>query len=411
MREATSVVKQMSDRGWCDYTALNLNCGCPSPKVAGKGCFGAALMDEPTLVRDLCQSMDEGMGGTTPITVKCRIGTDTGYTFTRSNYETLDPEQEYAKLCGFIETVAEGGVVTDFQVHARIAVLQKSFSPADNRSVPPLRYDFIRRLTQDYPQLTFSLNGGIETLSQAKSELEHCPTLQGVMIGRAWAANPWSFSMTDSMLYNESSNDDVNTPKNRLELLQTFGKHADREEEEWDAIKIRRFLVKCVSGLFAGEPNGKRYRIALDEVARLPKKMAKEGKSLEGMLPISEQLIMCATQHLSDEVLLRTPQESWERIQYEEERAQIRLITNMGTTPSTKDNNSTTSTAHKFVQEWQVMRKENEEQERLRDEDETDPAERILHDCYYNGTVGSDISSPIQSRQDSDGLEATSAAN
>lgn len=42
--EAAETVMDLTERGWCDYTAINLNCGCPSPKVAGKGCFGAALV-------------------------------------------------------------------------------------------------------------------------------------------------------------------------------------------------------------------------------------------------------------------------------------------------------------------------------------------------------------------------------
>ena len=35
------------------YDELNLNCGCPSPKVAGKGNFGASLMLDPSLVARL----------------------------------------------------------------------------------------------------------------------------------------------------------------------------------------------------------------------------------------------------------------------------------------------------------------------------------------------------------------------
>lgn len=37
LQEATSIVSEVTNRGYCDYTAINLNCGCPSPKVAGKG--------------------------------------------------------------------------------------------------------------------------------------------------------------------------------------------------------------------------------------------------------------------------------------------------------------------------------------------------------------------------------------
>ena len=44
MEEACRTLMDLTKRGYCDYTAVNLNCGCPSPKVAGKGCFGAALM-------------------------------------------------------------------------------------------------------------------------------------------------------------------------------------------------------------------------------------------------------------------------------------------------------------------------------------------------------------------------------
>lgn len=50
---------------------------CPSSRVAGKGCFGAALMMEPQLVADSCAAMDAALreaGADIPITVKCRLG-------------------------------------------------------------------------------------------------------------------------------------------------------------------------------------------------------------------------------------------------------------------------------------------------------------------------------------------------
>eukprot|EP00986_Skeletonema_menzelii_P018942 scaffold26960_cov280-Skeletonema_menzelii.AAC.1 len=84
--------------------------------------------------------MYHGSQGSIPITVKCRIGTDEGYQFTRDGYNARSEEEEYQSLKQFIETVASEGIVTDFQVHARIAVLGKNYSPADNRKVPPLRY-------------------------------------------------------------------------------------------------------------------------------------------------------------------------------------------------------------------------------------------------------------------------------
>jgi hypothetical protein len=56
------------------YDEINLNCGCPSDRVAA-GCFGAGLMLDPLLVADCMVAVREGAaaGGTTPrISVKCR---------------------------------------------------------------------------------------------------------------------------------------------------------------------------------------------------------------------------------------------------------------------------------------------------------------------------------------------------
>ena len=234
--------------------------------------------------------------------------------------------------------VASNGIVTDFSVHARIAVLQKSFSPADNRKVPPLKYDVVRRLVEDYPEFTFTLNGGVESIFQAQREFEECEGLTGVMIGRSFAADPWSFAMADQLLYNVP-----HAPKNRLEVLMEYCKHADAEEEAGDPTNIRRFIVKAITPLFTGEPNAKRYRIALDKIAGIPKKLKAEGKGMEGQPPISELIMNIAHDQLSEEVLLRSPEESYERKVFEERK---RL-----------DGSSWTDRSQ-AVSEWQSDRKE-----------------------------------------------------
>jgi len=319
--EAAQTVMDMTNRGHCDYTALNLNCGCPSPKVAGKGCFGAALMDDPKLVSELTKAMHEGCDHKLPVTVKCRIGTDTIEPFTKDGYADIDPELEYGRLRQFIETVASNSPVTDFSVHARISVLRKSFSPSDNRKIPPLKYELVRRLARDYPELTFTLNGGIDTLSQAQDQLNQCPDLNGIMIGRGFAADPWGFALADSLLYKKGDVESV-APKNRWEVLTEYGKHADAEEEHGDPVKIRRFITKAVTTLFTAEPNAKRYRIALGEIGGLPKRLQQEGKSLADQPPLSELILNAAQKHLSEEALLKTPEESYEeKLHYERKSA------------------------------------------------------------------------------------------
>lgn len=310
---------------FCDYSAINLNCGCPSPKVAGNF-FGAALMQDPQLVRQLTTSMHEGAEGTIPITVKCRIGTDEGYTFSQKEYLARSEEEEYQSLKRFVEIVASDGIVTDFQIHARIAVLNKKFSPSDNRKVPPLRYNHVRRLAQEFPQLSISLNGGIDTLMDVKKELDECGCLRGVMVGRGFLSNPWAFSTADQMLYPDTSHSF--RLSNRMEVLEAYGRHADYEEEQYDPVKIRRFVTKAISHLFAGEPNAKRYRIALDNVAGLPKKFAMESKQHQNTVQpkLSELIMDIATSHLSEEVLYRSPQESFDKLLWEKEQAGRKMI-------------------------------------------------------------------------------------
>ncbi|KAL7510206.1 hypothetical protein ACHAXN_007159 [Cyclotella atomus] len=345
---------------FCDYTALNLNCGCPSSKVAGKGCFGAALMSEPELVRQLTTSMHEGCQGTMPVTVKCRIGTDDGYIFTRDQYMQRSEEEEYQALKNFVLTVADGGIVTDFQIHARIAVLSKGYSPADNRKVPPLRYHHVKRLADECPELNISLNGGVDTLLGVERELDDCNALDGVMVGRGFAANPWSFAMADEVLYSRHEIDchDHVGVKNRIEVLEAYGRHADFEEELWDPVKVRRFITKAISPLFAGEPNAKRFRIALDEIAGLPKQIMKQQtngvtvrEAMHGQPPLSELIMEAAVKHLSEDALYRSPKDSYEKMLWEHEQKEQKHIF---------VNSATGDNATSLIKEWQESRKEEE---------------------------------------------------
>ncbi|KAL3777083.1 hypothetical protein ACHAW5_003052 [Stephanodiscus triporus] len=360
----------------CDYTAMNLNCGCPSPKVAGKGCFGAALMSDPRLVRRLTTSMFEGCDGTMPVSVKCRIGTDANYGFTRDGYALRDMEDEYRELRDFVEEVASGGVVTDFQVHARIAVLSRDYSPADNRKVPPLRYDHVRRLATEFPNLNVSLNGGIDTLSGVRRELETCDRLEGIMVGRGYVADPWSFATADELLYPPDNDEDdrdrasstrvggPGRPRNRMDVLEAYGAHADHEERRWGSRRVRRYVLRAITNLFAGEHNARRYRIALDEIVGSIRGITEEDVVAPGP-PLSELIVRAASVHLSEEVLYRTPEESYEKSLFDEERAE-RKRNNVATTvilgggADNDDEFEHSSSRRSSVREWQASRKEDE---------------------------------------------------
>ncbi|CBJ49172.1 FAD binding / catalytic/ tRNA dihydrouridine synthase [Ectocarpus siliculosus] len=230
------------------YDAINLNCGCPSEKVAGKGAFGAALMRSPSLVKDLCLAMKDGAGEDTPITVKCRIG--------------VDNDDSYEQLAAFVEEVSRGAGVPHFIVHARKAILG-GLSPAQNRNIPPLKYDFVYRLVKDFPDVDFTLNGGVNTYEEAVSCLEQ--GAHGVMVGRSWSSNPWYWSQADSMLFGAKD-----PGLTRREVLERYAEYGERQEkacgEKW--LACRRRLAKPIWHMFHGEKGGKKFRVALEGMLR-----------------------------------------------------------------------------------------------------------------------------------------------
>ena len=133
------------------YDEINLNCGCPSPRVQ-KGAFGACLMKEADLVADCLNAMQEA-APVCAATVKHRIG--------------LDRETDYQPLADFVGTLAEKTDCTTFIVHARNAWLE-GLSPKENRDVPPLRYDYVYRLKREFPALEIIINGGIKPMTKSQ---------------------------------------------------------------------------------------------------------------------------------------------------------------------------------------------------------------------------------------------------
>jgi tRNA-dihydrouridine synthase A len=155
------------------YDEINLNCGCPSPRVQ-RGAFGACLM------ADAVKAMRDAV--TIPVTVKHRIG--------------IDRAEDYGFVRDFVGTLVRAGCEV-FIVHARNAWLQ-GLSPKENREVPPLRYPMVHRLKRDFPALTIVLNGGLTSAEQMEAELAQ---VDGVMLGREAYHNPWALATWDRRFF------------------------------------------------------------------------------------------------------------------------------------------------------------------------------------------------------------------
>lgn len=219
------------------YSAVNLNVGCPSDRVQA-GRFGACLMREPQLVARCVSAMRDAVA--IPVTVKTRLG--------------IDDQDSYAFLRDFIEPVANAGC-QQFILHARKAWL-KGLSPKENRDVPPLCYDRVYQVKQDYPALDIIINGGIGDLPTATQQLNY---VDGVMIGRAAYANPYLFATVDRDIYGDHS-----TPiPSRLAIAQAYLSYMATQLSK-PHVRLRS-LTRHMLGLFQGQPGAKIWRRRLSD--------------------------------------------------------------------------------------------------------------------------------------------------
>ncbi|KAF1319873.1 Trna-dihydrouridine synthase, partial [Globisporangium splendens] len=275
-----AVAKLSNDYG--GFCEINLNAGCPSSLVSSR-CFGARLMLEPERVRDICSSMIRNVAPSTnvpDITVKCRIG--------------VDDHDSYEGLHHFITTVASSGV-KHFIVHARKCIL-KGLSPHENRTVPPLKYDFVYRLKADFPDLLFTLNGGVASIQHAKELLDET-NIDGVMIGRAAYNTPWNFRDADRLVFGAERNPNLS----RREIVEKYLDYADDLQVKWGStVPLGKLnytmrtstLMKPLLTLFNGEYGGKAYKREI--TARW---------SHKGPRPELREMIESAMKVLPDEVL------------------------------------------------------------------------------------------------------------
>lgn len=222
------------------FNEVNLNCGCPSDRVQS-GKIGACLMTEPSLVRDCLSAMIDATD--IPITVKHRIG--------------VDAMEGFAALSQFVDTVAESGCKT-FIVHARKAWL-KGLSPKQNRNVPPLDYDMVRRLKREYPNLEIIINGGITRIEQCQTLLE---SVDGVMLGREVYSNPYLLAQVDRAIFGDKS-----PLKTRHEVITEFLIYCDQQLSA--GVRLNH-MTRHILGLYQGLPGARKFRREISENAHKP---------------------------------------------------------------------------------------------------------------------------------------------
>lgn len=219
------------------YQEVNINVGCPSDRVQS-GRFGACLMAEPKLVAECFERMQARVS--IPVTVKTRIG--------------IDDQDSHEFLADFVRTLVDAGCQI-LIIHARKAILS-GLSPKQNRTVPPLNYDTVYRIKQDFPDLTVILNGGITHHEEIGHHLDH---VDGVMLGRIAYQEPYILSDVDQRYYGSGTE-----PLSRSEAIEQYLPYVTQRLAE--GVRLHA-ITRHMLGLFAGQPGARAWRRVLSEQA------------------------------------------------------------------------------------------------------------------------------------------------
>lgn len=197
---------------------IDINMGCPVPKVAGNGC-GSALMKKPELAYDIVKAMTKVTD--IPITVKIRKGWDD---------ENVNAP-EFAKLM----QDAGAAAVT---IHGRTK--QQMYRP-------PVDLDIIKVVKQAVTIPVIG-NGGITTAQEAKQMYDYtgCDL---VMIGQATYGRPFIFEEVEHYLEHGSLPPEKSLEERLLILLEHVKLMISENGEKGSMREARKHAAWYIRGI------------------------------------------------------------------------------------------------------------------------------------------------------------------
>ena len=247
------------------YDEINLNCGCPSDRATG-GVYGAYLMQQPETVAACVAAMRAAVA--VPVTVKMRIGVIEGRGRAAIEASHRFGEVEQAALHRFVARVHDAGCDAVI-VHARKAVLG-GLSAQDNREIPPLRYDVVRQVKKDFPDLQVIVNGGLRDPEAIVRALD---SVDGIMLGREAYHRPVLLARLDALVFGAEpvpashSDGGALDAVARVRAIARMERYTERQLARGERLSA---IVRHMQGLYAGEPGASEFRRILCEGSRRP---------------------------------------------------------------------------------------------------------------------------------------------
>ena len=225
MAKAIAIVKEQG----IAFDILDINMGCPAPKITGGGA-GSRLLLDPALCGAMVAAARQALGEDTPLTVKMRIGWD----------EAHLTGVEVARQCA-----ANGADL--LAVHGRTR---------EQMYIPPVDAAAIAAIKQavDIPVLA---NGDITTAEGALDMLEKTGC-DGVMIGRGALGDPWLFERVNAALTGSAPPPEP-TLNQRMNTLRAQIYEMCEDKGEWAAMpQARSQAMHYMKGL-RGAASLRRY--------------------------------------------------------------------------------------------------------------------------------------------------------
>ena len=213
---------------------LDINMGCPAPKVAGNG-GGSALLKDPVLARDIIKAVKSVTD--IPVTAKMRIGWD----------------EESINGIEFAKYLCDGGADM-ITVHGRTRKQMYS-GKADREYIAKIK------AVVNTPIIA---NGDIDSIDSAK-DMFKVTNADGIMIGRAALGNPFIFKKlktyfeTGEVLSDETLEEKLNTLLLQCELMLEY-------KDPHNAVLESR---KHAAWYLKGMKNAAKYRRYCNEINSL----------------------------------------------------------------------------------------------------------------------------------------------
>lgn len=227
----SEMARQIEER---PFDILDVNMGCPVPKVVNNG-EGSALMKDPVLVRKIVTSMARAVKK--PLTVKIRMGFD----------------QEHINAVEIAKIIEDSGAAA-VAVHGRTR--QQYYSGEAD-------WEIIRQV-KEAVSIPVIGNGDVDSPEKARRMLEETGC-DGVMVGRAARGNPWLFGRIVRYLENGEL---VEKPSAR-EVKDMILRHARMQLEYKGEYTGMREMRKHVAWYTAGYPRSSKLRQAVNELESL----------------------------------------------------------------------------------------------------------------------------------------------